>query len=604
MLWDHFIVRKEEQFQKRIKLLGVLVVCLLGCIVLRLAYLQLFQGQRYLNLSVRNRVRLVPIKAQRGLIYDRAQELLVGNVSSFVISVIPAALPKKEEDREKVFVLLQELLEIPVDEIKEKIRKRKLRYFEPIRLKNNLDRSIAALIEENRPELPGVVVLTESQRDYKFDSLGFHALGYVGEISGHDLALKEGYRSGDIIGQSGVEKVYDHYLKGRNGWLHIEVDALGRQKGILGREVPWTGHNLILSLDRKLQARAEEILGDQKGVIIVEDLRNGEILALASAPTYNPNEFARGISKKAWEKLRLNTDYPLTNRATQGLYPPGSIFKIVTLLATLEEKLITPSKRFRCKGIFWISTWPYRCWKEAGHKQVDAFKSLVQSCDVYYYQLGLRIKVEKLGKWARSFGYGHPSGIDLPNELSGLVPSAQWKERTQNMPWFPGNTVMMSIGQGYILATPIQMLNTVVAVANRGTIYRPHFLKEVRSKSGKLIHEVKSEVMYKVNAAPKHWDLLQKSLKGVVAQKRGTGKKARLPGIQVAGKTATSQNPHGEDHAGFVAYAPANKPEIAVVVYLENAGGGGSIAAPLARKIMEAYFGIPSAEDVETKPGR
>ncbi|MCK5243214.1 penicillin-binding protein 2 [bacterium] len=602
MLWDHFIVRKEEQFQKRIKLLGILVVSLLGCIILQLAYLQLFQGKRYLGLSARNRVRLVPIKAQRGLIYDRAQELLVGNVSSFVISVIPAALPKQEADQEKVFVLLQDLLGIPVEEIKEKIKKRKLRYYEPIRLKSNLDRSIVALIEENRPELPGVVVLTESRRHYKFNSLGFHVLGYVGEISEHQLALREGYQAGGIIGQSGVEKVYDHYLKGRNGWLHIEVDALGRQMGILGREAPWIGHNLILSLDRKLQARAEEILGDHKGVIIVEDLRNGEILALASAPAYDPNSFAWGISRKAWEKLRLNTNYPLTNRATQGLYPPGSLFKIVTLMAALEEKLVTPYKRFYCKGIFWISTWPYRCWREDGHKHVDAVKSLVQSCDVYYYQLGLRIKVDKLGKWARSFGYGHPSGIDLPNELSGLVPSAQWKERTQNMPWFPGNTVMMSIGQGYILATPMQILNTIVAVANRGEIYRPHLLKEVRSMSGKLIHEVKPEIMYKVNASAKHWKLLQKSLLGVVSNKHGTGKRARVQGIKVAGKTATSQNPHGEDHAAFGAYAPAHAPEIAVLVYLENAGGGGSIAAPLARQIMEAYFGIPSSEKVEAKP--
>jgi len=604
MLWDHFLVSKEEQFQKRLKLIGVTVVCLLGLISIRLGYLQLIQGQRYLELSARNRVRLVPIKAQRGLIYDRNHELLVGNVSSFAVALIPASLPKEMAVREQIFLLLQKLLGIDPKEVHKKLKKRKLRYYEPIRLKNNLDRNTASLIEEHRPELPGVVVLTESRRHYKYNQLGFHALGYVGEISEHELALREGYQAGDIIGQSGVEKVYDHYLKGRNGWLHIEVDALGRQMGILGQEAPWPGHNLVLSLDRKLQARAEEILGDRKGVIVLEDVRSGEILALASSPSFDPNLFAWGISRRAWKKLRQDNRYPLTNRATQGLYPPGSIFKIVTLLAALEEKVVSPKKRFCCKGVFWISTWPYRCWRERGHGQVDALKSLIQSCDIYYYHLGLRIKVDKLGKWARSFGYGRPSGIDLPNELSGLVPSAQWKERTQNMPWFPGNTVMMSIGQGYILATPMQMLNTIAAVANQGIIYRPHLLKEVRTKSGRLIHEIKPEIMYKINASPGNWKVIQKGLIGVVQYKRGTGKLSRVRGIKVAGKTATVQNPHGEDHAGFVAYAPADTPEIAVVVYLENAGGGGAMAAPLARQIMEAYFGISSSEGMEAEPNR
>ncbi|MCD4814511.1 penicillin-binding protein 2 [bacterium] len=601
MLWDQFLVRKEERIQKRIKFLGMLVLGLVGLLGVRIAYLQLVQGERYLELSARNRVRPVPIKAQRGLIYDRHGELLVGNVSTFGVSMIPAALPSEPEKRAAIFELLQTILEISPEAIEKKLKQRKLRYYEPLRLKSNVGREIALLIEEHRPELPGVVVLTESQRSYKFGQLGFHVLGYVGEISEQALALREGYQSGDVIGQSGVEKVYDRYLKGRNGWLQIEVDALGRQMGILGRESPWVGHNLVISLDRELQAKAEMILEGQRGVIILGDVRTGEILAMASSPTFDANQFARGITPKAWKRIRQNRNYPLTNRAVQGLYPPGSIFKIVTLLASLEEKLVTSKTQFHCKGIFWISTWPYRCWKDTGHKYVNAYKSLVESCDVYYYQLGLRIKVDKLGKWAKAFGYGFPSGIDLPNELSGLVPSAQWKERTQNMPWFPGNTVMMSIGQGYILATPIQIYNTAVAAANRGVIYRPHFLKEVRSKSGRLIHEVKPEVMFRVNASRENWDLIRKAMAGVVRSKRGTGKNARIQGVRVAGKTATSQNPHGEDHAGFIAFAPYAEPEVALLVYLENAGGGGAMAAPLAKKMLEAYFGIPSQDDMEAQ---
>lgn len=601
MLWDQFLERKEAQYQKRIKVLAGLIILALGLIVVRLGYLQLVEGERYSELSARNRVRLVPIKAQRGLIYDCHQELLVGNVSSFVVSIIPAALPQDVDARRISFQLLQQLLNVDPQEIEEKLHKRELRYYEPLRIKSNVDRFTAAIVEEHRPELPGVVVQTESRRSYKFDALGFHALGYVGEISGHELALREGYQAGDIIGQSGVEKIYDHYLKGRNGWLHIEVDALGREMGILGREAPWSGHNLVLSLDHQLQARAEDVLEGYRGVILAVNVTNGEMLALASLPAFNPNLFAQGITRQAWEKLRRNRNYPLTNRATQGLYPPGSIFKVVTLMSALEEKLVTPQQRFACQGVYWISTWPYRCWREEGHGLVSAHRSLVESCDIYYYQLGLRIKVDKLGKWARSFGYGRPSGIDLPSELSGLVPSPQWKERTQNMPWFPGNTVMMAIGQGYILSTPMQMLGSIAAIANRGVIYRPHLLKEVRTKSGRLIHEVKPEVMYRVHAAPEHWDIIQKAMVGVVQSRRGTGKRARIQGIRVAGKTATAQNPHGEDHAAFAAYAPAENPVIAVLVYLENAGGGGAQAAPLARKILEAYFGIPAEEDLETE---
>jgi penicillin-binding protein 2 len=354
-------------------------------------------------------------------------------------------------------------------------------------------------------------------------------------------------------------------------------------------------------VDRNLQEVAEATLGERRGTIIVEDVRNGEILALASSPTYNPNLFARGIPRDEWAKLLANKDFPLTNRAIQGVYPPGSIFKVVTLAGALQEKMVDAQQTFLCKGIYWISTWPYRCWNDSGHGMVDAHRSLVESCDIYYYQIGLKLKVDKLGQWAHRFGYGYPTGVDLPNERTGLVPTAQWKERTQNMPWFPGNTVMMSIGQGYMMATPMQILGSLCAVANNGVIYRPHMLKQVLSSSGRTMHEVKPEVMYQVPATADTWSLLRRSLVDVVNSKRGTGKQSQLATIKVAGKTATAQNPHGEDHAAFGAYAPADKPEIAVLVYLENAGGGGAEAAPLARKVLEAYFGIKSREVVEAK---
>jgi len=599
MLWDHFIVRKEERFQARLRALGWIVLLAMAAILGRLVYLQLLQGNRYLELSSKNRVRLVPIKAQRGLIYDRQGDLLVGNVSTFSICLIPAGLPKDPAARMKEFQLLEKLLAIPTAEIEQKLKRWKRRYFEPIRIKTNIDRVVASLIEENGPELPGVIVITESRRQYRYDSLAFHALGYVGEISENELAIREGYQAGDIIGQAGMEKVYDHYLKGRNGWLHIEVDALGRQMGILGREEPWAGHNLVLTLDQKVQTAAETALQGHKGVGVAIDPRNGEVLALASSPTFNPNEFSKGLDHGTWAKLCADKSHPLTNRAIQGVYPPGSIFKIVTMMAALEERVVSPSEHFLCDGKFMISTWPYRCWQAKGHWMVDAQKSLVESCDIYFYHTGLRLKVDRLDKWSQAFGLGKPTGLDLPNELSGLVPSPQWKERMQNMPWFPGNTVMFAIGQGYILSTPLQLLNPVAAVANHGMIYRPHLLKRVTTKSGRMIHEVKPEVMHHVPASPENWQRMQKYLTQVIDGRRGTGQNCRIPGIRLGGKTATAQNPHGEDHAGFVAYGPVDKPEIAVVVYLENAGGGGALAAPLARQVLEAYFGISKPKPVE-----
>lgn len=602
MLWEQFLLRKEEAFQKRIKLLGVLVLAALGAVALRLVYLQIWQGPRFAELSARNRVRLVPIKAQRGLICDRHGELLVGNVPSFNASLSPAAMPVDPAARRREEELLQQILRLPADELESKLKRRRYRAYEPLRLKGNLDRVTAGLLEEHRPELPGVMVLTESQRSYTYGSLASHVLGYVGEISEHALALREGYQSGDIVGQAGLERSYDRYLMGRNGWLQIEVDALGRQLGIIGRETPWPGHTLVLTLDRALQAAAEEILGKRTGTVLLEDVRTGEILALASYPTYDPNLFARGIMREDWERLRTDRSHPLNNRATMGIYPAGSLFKIVTLTAGLQEHVTDPYQTFECRGKFTIGEeWVYRCWNLSGHGNVAAVRSLSESCDIYHYHVGLKLKVNRLGQWATRFGYGQRTGVDLPSEHSGLVPSPQWKERTQNMPWFPGNTVMFSIGQGYFLATPLQMLNMFCAVANRGVVYRPHLLRQVVSSTGRLIHAQPLEVSFKVEAAPEVWDVVQRGLVEVVNGRRGTGRAAQLPGIKVAGKTATAQNPHGEDHAAFGAYAPAEAPQVAVLVYLENAGGGGAEAAPLAQRMLEAYFHGTTGKMVEAQ---
>ncbi|HTC20323.1 MAG TPA: penicillin-binding protein 2, partial [bacterium] len=490
---------------------------------------------------------------------------------------------------------LSQILEEPLSSLEDLVESRQQRRkFEPIRLQSHLDEELVDKIEENRVRLPGVFIQMEPERFYPHGDLASHVLGYIGEISEDDLSrMREGgYAVGDLIGKKGVERTYDEILRGQNGGVEVQVDASGTQRRTLAYRNPIQGQTLKLTLDWKLQQLAEDLLGDEIGSIIVTNPQTGEILALVSRPNFDPNAFVSGISYKEWNGLLKDKNHPLENRAIQGQYPPGSIFKLVTALAALEDGVIDLNKVFLCRGIYWYTVWPYRCWRISGHGWVNLERAIIESCDIFFYQLGLLVKIDKIYRMARELGLGSKTQIDLDSEVSGLVPNSRWKESTQHMPWFPGDTIHMSIGQGYLLTTPLQMLDVTSSLAMNGQLYRPHLLYRVVDRTtGRTVFEKQPELLHEADITQVHLDFIKATMEKVVNSDNGTGKKARIKGVRVAGKTGTSENPHGDNHAWFTAYAPAEDPKVAVIVLVENGGEGGVVSAPIAKRLMELELG-------------
>ncbi len=596
VVWENLAPRKLERHYRRLTWLAGALAVVFGVLWARLFWMQVLKGPYYLALSQGNSIRIVPQRAPRGLILDRNLNVLVENAPSLSVGLTPEPLLKHPEAAEQVIGLLASLLKVDAQTIRKKFEEQASRPFEPVVLATDVDRSLVARIEELRDRLPGVAILADSKREYPGSPdavLAPHELGYVGEITDAELnsLSARGYRPGDLVGQAGLEKVYDGDLKGDDGGLQIRVDSEGRQLGVLYQLKPIPGNNLVLTLDARLQRAAQQAMAGLSGAVVAMDPRDGEILAMVSEPEFDPGLFAGRVSERAWRDLVDDDRYPMENRAVCGLYPPGSVFKIVTAAAGLETGSITPDTVFNCQGIFWISTWPYRCWKETGHGDISLHRAIVESCDIYFYHVGLKTKVEALSRYARQFGLGAPTGVDLPDEAAGLVPDAEWKERTQHIPWFPGNTVMMSIGQGYLLATPLQLAQMTAAVANGGYLYRPHLVRRITDPQGHVLETVKPDLERKVGVSDATLRIIQEGLVDAVNAPGGTGWRARVPGVVVAGKTGTAQNPHGEDHANFVGYAPAENPQIVVAVVVENGGEGGLTAAPVAQKVFAAYFG-------------
>src|SRR5258708_3334004 len=477
MVWDKLSPRRPQQFYSRLHWLAFLVSLGLGCLLGRLLWMQAWQGADYRRLADSNSVRTVPIRAPRGLILDRHLKVLAGNEPSLSLGLTPSELLRQPEMGEPVMALLSRELGLDVEEVKKKFSSQRLRPFAPARLAPDIDRKTLAHLEEIRDTLPGMVVLEDSKRSYD-EALAAHLLGYVGEITEKELERlgDQGYRLGDLMGQTGLEHVYDGVLKGEDGGRNIRINARGKELKILSETAPRAGSNLVLTLDANLQRAAETALGQNAGAIVALDPRNGEVLAMASKPDFELSTFSGRVKRGPWNRLITDERTPMSNRAIQGLYPPGSVFKIVTASAALETGAITPQSKAECLGIFWIATWPYRCWKEVGHGQIAVEQAITESCDIFFYQAGLRTKVEALHKYAQLYGFGEKTGLDLPGERAGVVPDAQWKEETQHMPWWPGITVMMSIGQGYLLATPLQLACAVAAVANGGMLVQPHLV--------------------------------------------------------------------------------------------------------------------------------
>lgn len=574
-----------------------LVLAVFFALVLRLLQLQVIEAPRYRELSEKNRLRFIPVDAPRGKVFDSKGRVMATNRPSFELVLTRAYI----KDLEKLAKRLSELVDVKEEEVLAKLRAVQ-NPFEQVRVKKDLSFEEVSRLLGQAEELEGVDIRVTPLRVYPYGQTAAHLLGVLGEISREELRARshEGYMPGDVIGKSGVEAQWELYLKGKKGGREVEVNAQGKEVRLIREIPPQGGSDLYLTLDLDLQRKAEELLEGKSGAIVAMDPRDGRILAMASSPSFEPNLFARGIPPSEWRRLVENPEHPLTNRAIQGVYHPGSVFKVVVALAALKEGVLVPEERIQCEGELAIGNRIFRCWKEKGHGAVDLYRAIVESCDIYFYKVGLRLGPSKLIEWAKAFGLGSPTGLDLPGERKGLLPNPKRGR------WFAGDTAAFSIGQGPFSATPLQALNLMASIANGGTLYEPFLALEVKDPLGGSLYRRLPKVKDHVPLGQKDLELVKKALEGVVEDPRGTGRAAWIRDIKVAGKTGTAQvvlapkrikRPEElpyklRDHAWFVAYAPADSPTFAVVVLVEHGGSGGQAAAPLARELIKYWFGI------------
>lgn len=599
---------EQERSRRALAVLSGVVLVLFGVLFLQLWSLQLLQGEQLKLRSESNRLRTQDLPPWRGMILDRHGEVLVSNRPSFDLVVILEDVP----DPGVLARRLAALLKLEAGQLQEQMEAARQANLHQVRLKGDLTWEELVLVESHKPELPGAAIVIQPKREYRHGNLACHVLGYLGEIT--EAQLKSGrypqHKMGDYLGRCGIEAAWEDYLRGRRGFRRIEVDAYGRELGQLDQQNSTPGANVYLTLDARLQQEAEACLAGQHGAIVALEPKTGKIRALASSPGFSPEAFEKGLTAAEWQRLLQDRNHPLENRAIKGQYPPGSTFKIVMALAALEEKVVTPSSVIYCSGSMPFGNHVFRCWKKGGHGGMNLHSALVHSCDVYFYQVGRRLGIERIAKWSHRFGLGAPTGLKLDREMPGLVASSRWKQSRFGVPWQEGDTVSVSIGQGYNLATPLQMAVVAAAVANGGLILEPQLVEKVESPAGEVLYQAAPVVRSRLEANPRHLALIQKALTDVVAQ--GTGKAARLPYLTVAGKTGTSQVVSLEkekragkgakkfqNHAWFVATAPAEDPQLAVAVLVEHGGGGGAVAAPLAKRLLAVYFPDPRVAQVK-----
>lgn len=569
----------------RLAAFAMAVALLFTLLVGRLWQLQVVQGAYYLRVSEENRLRDLRLLAPRGILFDRKGRPLVSNRAAFTVSVLPMEL----RDPNRVLPRLAEILGLAETDIRDQLARARTRPFEPVRLRRDAPKRVVAMVEENRLDLPGVIIEVEPVRHYLYGTLAAHALGHLGEISPAELAAWSGYRMGDLVGKTGIERVYDRLLRGRDGRLRVEVDARGRPLRVLTREPSRPGTSLVLTIDRDVQQAAEEALGDRAGAVVVLDPRTGEVLALASHPAFDPNMFAAGISARNWARLAGDRSLPLVNRAADSAYEPGSVFKIVTAAAALTRGTATRATRVHCPGFLRFGGRVFRDLK--AHGTVDFVTGVAQSCNVFFWTIGLRTGGEAIAEMARALGLGERTGIDLPSEAAGLIPSSEWKQRTQGEPWYPGDNLNIAIGQGWVNTTAVQIARMVAAIGNGGTLVRPHLVREVGDPAAERAERVTTPPVGHLTLPPEALRTLREALEAVVL--RGTGRGVAIPGLTIAGKTGSAENPRGYPHAWFTAYAPADAPRVAVAVIVEHGRRGALTAGPIARAVLQAAFGIP-----------
>jgi penicillin-binding protein 2 len=538
------------------------------------------------------------MRPPRGIIYDRYGRPIVENFLTFDISIVPEDTPDMDATINKITALLK-MSAASIRTALDDAAATRVKY-EPVKIQEEAPWEKVAIVEANQDELPGVIVEPEHRRHYPYGGLGSHQLGYIGKVSQAqrkqdqaDLAL--------LIGQGGIEKTYDKFLRGASGRRMIQVNASGTKVKDLGIEDPKPGMDLYLTIDLDAQRAAEEALGDRAGAVVAMDPNSGEVLTLVSHPNFDPNLFPRGISPKDWVRLTNDPSHPLYNRAIQSVYPPGSTFKVIVSLAGLDSGAIKLDDKVTCTGSIKSGKHTFRCWKKGGHGTLSFHRGLVESCDVYFYTMGERIGFDRIARYAQNLGLGTVTGIKLPDEKPGFIPTSAWKKDRLHEPWYPGDTYINSIGQGFIQVSPIQACQVISAVANGGVFYRPKLVLQTRNRETGTVKQTAPERKGRIVIDPAALDELRKALIGVVSESGGTGHGALTPIATVAGKTGTAQviaqkepgkklSAKTQDHAWFIAYAPVENPRIAVAVLVEHGGHGGGAAAPIARRVIEEYI--------------
>ncbi len=600
------------RLKSRFTALIIVVLLVFTVLLLRLWFLQIISADRYQLLSEKNRIRYLPVAAERGPIYDRYGELLVDNRPGFTI----AALRQEVDDSAEMVKRLAGYLQVDEEILAANWKKgQSLPRYRPVPLAVNVDRDAVEQVQENAINLPGVLTLVTPVRAYPYGELGAHLFGYLGAITEDELRSPKfsDYRGTDFVGKSGLEKYLESYLRGQEGERLLEVDVKGKGLRTLKTLEPRPGLKVFLTLDKQIQQAAETAFGDQAGAAVAIDVKTGAILAMTSKPSFDPAFFARGITGDEWLALLQNDRHPLTNKALKGQYPPGSTFKLVTALAALRSGLVSADFTVDCKGKIKLGNREFRCWKKRGHGETDLKKAIRESCDVWFYEVGLEIGIDRIAEMSRELGLDSVGGYLPDSERSGLIPDSAWKKRRFNDRWYDGETVIAAIGQGFVLATPMQLAVMTATIANGGHVMRPYIVDRIEDFDGEVVMQHSVEQLSTTQLDVAELEILHAGLEAVVNEPHGTGWASRLPNITVAGKTGTSQvirmkaddeadddeeeiKYKHRDHGLFVSYAPAEDPEIAVAVIVEHGEHGSTAAAPISREILGAYFGIDMVE--------
>ncbi len=589
--------------QVRLAVVQSVVAVLVALVGLYFGNLQFVRGRYFKDLAEHNRTRAVTIAAPRGPLLDRAGRMLVENRPSFNVVLTP----EHSRDLDDAVVRVARVLRVGEGRIWERLARRAVPFGQVI-LKADAPLEDVAAVEARRRELSGVSVEVVPLRSYPLAAAAAHTLGRVGEVTERQLQQPEfsGLEAGNLVGQAGLESQYNRRLMGKDGLRRVIVNSRGLEVEEAERVEPQDGPALTLTLDADLQKATEAAFQGRAGSAVALDPETGEILALTSTPAYDPNRFTTGIEPSLWQKLSTDPETPLMNRVIQGTYAPGSTFKIVAATAALEEGVITPATTFYCPGYYAVYGTVFRCPKAGGHGVVDVHRAIAQSCNVFFYQVGVKLEIARLSAWAKKLGLGSPTGIDLPHEASGLMPSPEWKLRVLKVPWYGGETVSVAIGQGQVSATPLQMARLAAVIANGGRLVQPHLVK---SEGGV---PVPWDPPVDIGLKPETIRTVRNGMRAVVAE--GTGWRARVPGVEIAGKTGSAQvvaharlakDPKSAKlmpHGWFICFAPLDKPRIAMAVLVEHGGSGGEAAAPVAHEILARYFGKGMAV-AEVPPG-